>query len=140
MRGLCLSGWAALPEPISREACCSGRCTGALLAGHRGWASGEREVPAEGSCAARLRNAGQLCVQHPRRCHRASDPGECESQVPLRLLPSQGRRKLVTPAAGTWDLVGRSLDRGTSQETLKKGPFLYFDMGEHRSYFRPMDY
>lgn len=133
MRGLCPSGWAALPEPVSREACCSERCTGALLAGHRGWASGEREVPAEGSCVARLRNARQLCVQHPRSCHRASDPGECESQVPLCLLPSQGRRKLVTPAAETWD-------QGTSQGTLKKGPFLYFDTGEHRSYFRPMDY
>ena len=89
---------------------------------------------------ARLRNTGPPCVQHPQSCHRASDPGECESCVPLCLLPSQGRRKLVTPAAGTWDLVGRSLDQGTSQGTLKKGPFLYFDMGEHRSYFRPLDY
>ena len=48
MRGLCPTGRAALPEPVSHEGCCSNRCAGALLAGHSSWASSEWEVPAEG--------------------------------------------------------------------------------------------
>ena len=122
------------PEPVLYEGRCSNRWTGRGL----GWSRGRR--PAKGSREARLRNAGRPCVcSNPRSCHRASDPRECESCVLSVCSPPGGDASPLhhQQGHGVWWEDPRA--EGPARD-LERGPFLRFNVGEHRSYIRPMDY
>lgn len=122
MRGLCPSGGLLSQSSVSCEACCLRDAPAHSWLVSGAGRLGEQEAPAEGSvCGMAEKRRAAVCAA-PAKLPQSQRPRESVSHRFPVCSPLPGRRKLVTPAAGTWDLVGRSLGPRDQPGTLEKGP------------------
>ena len=133
-------GWAAVPRarsvrgPLLQQ---MDRPRSRLVTGP---ASGEQKVPAKGSREARLRNAGGRVCAATREAAIEPVTPESVSHVSSQSAPLPGEMRAHCTTSRDMGSGGKTPGPRDPPGDLEKGPFLRFNTGERRSYFRPMDY